>query len=157
MTMHSASGSPLLMAIDGNSLLHRAHHAHEHSGQRDLSGRPTWGLRGMVAAIGGAAARLGPDAVVVGFDCAVASVRREEYSEYKAGRAPKSVELVDQLAGAVDLLRACGFAVVQQEGWEADDVLSSAAALARQHGWRCTVVTSDRDSFALIDETTSVL
>ena len=83
--------------------------------------------------------------------------RRDEYPEYKAGRAEKSAELVDQLAGAVDLLRACGFAVVQHEGWEADDVLSSAAALARDRGWRCTVVTSDRDSFALIDETTSVL
>ena len=64
---------------------------------------------------------------------------------------------MEQLAGAVDLLRRCGFAVVQHEGWEADDVLSSAAALARGHDWRCTVVTSDRDSFALIDESTSVL
>ena len=36
-------------------------------------------------------------------------------------------------------------------------MLSSAAALARGHDWRCTVVTSDRDSFALIDESTSVL
>ncbi|WP_426563981.1 5'-3' exonuclease [Angustibacter sp. McL0619] len=155
--MSTASGTPLLMAIDGNSLLHRAHHAHEHSGQRDLGGRPTWGLRGMVAAIGGAAARLGPDAVIVGFDCAIASRRREEYPEYKAGRAEKADELVDQLTGAAELLRACGFAVVQHEGWEADDVLSSAAALARDRSWRCTVVTSDRDSFALIDQTTSVL
>jgi DNA polymerase-1 len=155
--MSELADTPLLMAVDGNSLLHRAHHAHEHSGQRDLAGRPTWGLRGMVAAIGGAAARLGPDAVVVGFDCAVASVRRDEYPEYKAGRPQKATELVDQLGGVVDLLRACGFAVVQHEGWEADDVMSSAAALARGRGWRCTVVTSDRDSFALIDQTTSVL
>lgn len=145
------------MAVDGNSLLHRAHHAHEHSDQRDLGGRPTWGLRGLVSSIGAAAARLGPDAVVVGFDCGAASRRRDEYAEYKAGRREKSAELLDQLAVAPDLLRACGFAVVQHEGWEADDVLASAAALARRHDWRCTAVTSDRDSFALIDETTSVL
>jgi len=31
------------MAVDGNSLLHRAHHAHEHSGQRDLAGHPQLG------------------------------------------------------------------------------------------------------------------
>src|SRR4051812_43448339 len=103
------SGPALLMAIDGNSLLHRAHHAHEHSQQLDGAGRPTWALRGMVAAIGGAAARLGPDAVVVGFDCAVASRRREEYADYKAGRRPKPPALLEQLAGAVELLRACGF------------------------------------------------
>lgn len=145
------------MAVDGNSLLHRAHHAHEHSGQRDAAGRPTWALRGMVASIGGAAARLSPDAVMVGFDCAGDSCRKDEYPSYKAGRREKSPELVDQLADAPDLLRAAGFSVVQHEGWEADDVLASAAALARNEGWRCTVVTSDRDSFALIDETTSVL
>jgi 5'-3' exonuclease len=151
------ANAPLLLAVDGNSLLHRAHHAHAYSGQRDTAGRPTWGLRGLVTSIAGAAARLTPDAVVVGFDCAVASRRREQYPEYKAGRREKAPELVDQLAGAPDLLRAAGFAVVQHEGWEADDVLASSTALARRSGWRCAVVTSDRDSFALIDDTTAVL
>jgi DNA polymerase-1 len=42
-------------------------------------------------------------------------------------------------------------------GFEADDVLASGAALARRHGWRATLVTSDRDAFSLIDPTTSVL
>jgi len=152
-----APPTPLLMAVDGNSLLHRAHHAHEHSGQRDGAGRPVWALRGLVSSIGSAAGRLTPDAVVVGFDCSGESVRKGEYPAYKTGRREKSSDLLDQLAGAAALLTAAGFAVVQHEGWEADDVLASAAAMARRSGWRCTVVTSDRDSFALIDETTSVL
>jgi DNA polymerase-1 len=151
------ANAPLLLAVDGNSLLHRAHHAHAHSGQRDTNGRPTWGLRGLVTSIAGAAARLTPDAVVVGFDCGVASRRREQYPEYKAGRREKAPELVDLLAGAPDLLRAAGFAVVQHVGGEADAVRASSAALARRSGWRCAVVTSDRDSFALIDDTTAVL
>lgn len=145
------------MAIDGNSLLHRAHHAHGDSDQRDRRGRPVWGLRGLVTSIAGAAARLAPDAIVVGFDCDHDSWRRREYPAYKAGRTQKAPDLVEQLAAAPDLLRAAGFAVVQHQGFEADDVLASAAGLARRDGWRCTVVTSDRDSFALIDETTSVL
>lgn len=149
--------TPLLLAVDGNSLLHRAHHAHAYSGHRDLDGRPVWGLRGLVTSIAGAAARLTPDAVVVGFDCSRASRRREEYPDYKAGRREKEPELVDQLACAPGLLREAGFAVVQHEGWEADDVLASSAALARRSGWRCAVVTSDRDAFALIDDTTAVL
>ena len=155
--MTSEAAAPLLMVVDGNSLLHRAHHAHEASGQRDTSGRATWGLRGLVSSIGGAAARLTPDAVLVGFDCDRESRRKQEYPLYKAGRRDKSTELLDQLDGAPDLLRTAGFCVVQHQGWEADDVLASAAALARRSGWRCTVVTSDRDAFALIDPTTSVL
>jgi DNA polymerase-1 len=145
------------MAVDGNSLLHRAHHAHEHSQQRDSAGRPVWALRGLVSSIGGAAARLTPDAVVIGFDCAGDARRKGEYPAYKAGRREKHADLVEQLEAAPELLRAAGFPVVQHEGWEADDVLASATALARRDGWRSTVVTSDRDSFALIDATTSVL
>jgi len=145
------------MAVDGNSLLHRAHHAHEHSQQRDSAGRPVWALRGLVSSIGGAAARLTPDAVVIGFDCAGDARRKGEYPAYKAGRREKRADLVEQLEAAPELLRAAGFPVVQHEGWEADDVLASATALARRDGWRSTVVTSDRDSFALIDATTSVL
>jgi len=153
----SGAVTPLLMAVDGNSLLHRAHHAHEHSDQRDAAGRPVWALRGLVSSIGGAAARLTPDAVVVGLDCSGESVRKGEYPSYKAGRREKSPDLLDQLACTADLLRAAGFSVVQHDGHEADDVMASAAELARRSDWRCTVVTSDRDSFALIDETTSVL
>jgi 5'-3' exonuclease len=153
----TSADAPLLMAVDGNSLLHRAHHAHEHSGQRDPSGRPVWGLRGLMVSIGGAAARLTPDALVVGFDSTAPLERSAAYPAYKAGRPPKSAELVDQLAGAADLLRSAGVCVVQHDGHEADDVLASATSLARDSGWRCAVVTSDRDSFALIDDSTAVL
>nr|WP_284291213.1 hypothetical protein [Angustibacter aerolatus] len=54
-------------------------------------------------------------------------------------------------------MSAAGIGVVVPDGWEADDVLASGAALAGRSGWRCTVLTSDRDSFALIDDTTCVL
>ena len=155
--MTPSADAPLLMAVDGNSLLHRAHHAHEHSDQRDAAGDPTWALRGLVASIGSAAARLTPDGVVIGFDCAGDSLRKLDYPAYKAGRREKTDDLVRQLAEAPELLRECGFTVVQHEGWEADDVMASAAALARRDGWRCAVVTSDRDAFALIDGSTSVL
>ncbi len=155
--MSPSESAPLLMAIDGNSLLHRAHHAHLGSDQRDRRGRPVWGLRGLVTSIAGAAARLAPDAIVVGLDCDQDSWRKRDYPAYKAGRSQKPADLVEQLQAAPGLLRAAGFSVVQHEGFEADDVLASAAELARHQGWRCTVVTSDRDSFALIDETTSVL
>ncbi len=145
------------MAVDGNSLLHRAHHAHEHSGQRDLTGRAVWGLRGLLVSIGAAAARVTPDAVVVAFDCEGDTCRKHEYAAYKAGRREKSADLLDQLVSAPDLLRQAGFVVQQHDPWEADDVLASAAATARRTGWRCTVVTSDRDAFALVDASTSVL
>lgn len=50
-----------------------------------------------------------------------------------------------------------GVAVAVPAGLEADDVLASTAALAKSAGAKTVIMTSDRDSFALIDEHTSVL
>jgi len=147
----------VLLAIDGNSLLHRAHHAWDGSGEIDRDGRPTWGSRGLLGFIAAAAARVRPEALVVGFDCLEHSVRKAEFPGYKAQRPDKSADLEAQATGAPVLLRDAGMQVVTARGYEADDVLASAAALARDGGWRAVLVTSDRDSFALIDATTSVL
>ena len=163
--MPDAADSPLLLALDGNSLLHRAYHAMAPAGAepaggfatRDGAGRPIWALRGLVGFIARAAARLTPDAVVVGFDCQQRSLRRDEFPAYKAHRPDKPEPLCAQLDDAPGLLREAGLSVVVPPGYEADDVLASSAARAAAAGWRTTVVTSDRDAFALIDGTTSVL
>ena len=149
--------APLLLAVDGDSLLHRAHHAMAGSEQRDAEGRPAWALRGLVSFIATAAARLTPDALIVGFDSREHSVRRAEWPAYKAQRADKHPDLAEQLDAAPQLLTDAGLTVVVRAGYEADDVLASAAALARRGRWRSTLVTSDRDSFALLDDTTFVL
>lgn len=148
---------PLLLAVDGNGLLHRAHHAWADGTQTDRAGRPVWGLIGLVVAIAAAAARCEPDALVVGFDCTERSLRRERFPSYKAHRPGKPADLRAQLEDAPQLLAAAGLPVAQATGHEADDVLASAAALAHRHGWRTVLVTSDRDAFALVDGTTSVL
>ena len=55
------------------------------------------------------------------------------------------------------MLRELGISVVVPAGLEADDVLASCAEHARVSGGQTVVVTSDRDAFALIDDSTRVL
>jgi DNA polymerase-1 len=152
-----ATAGPLLLALDGNSLLHRAYHAGSGDGWVDPAGKPIWALRGLVGYIARAAAHLRPDAVLIGFDCPDESARKLDYPAYKAHRPEKPADLAEQIAAAPELLRAAGFAVVVPPAYEADDVLASSAEHARRNGWRSVLMTSDRDAFALIDETTSVL
>ncbi|QYJ05403.1 hypothetical protein KUV85_06905 [Nocardioides panacisoli] len=147
----------LLLAVDAPSLLHRNHHARATSGLRDRSGRPAWALHGMLRQILDAIDQFTPDAVLFGLDDRESSVRAEWYPDYKAGRAEKDPALVEQLGRAGALLDALGLATVTPPGLEADDVNASAAAWAREHGWNCVIVTSDRDAFALIDDHTRVL
>jgi DNA polymerase-1 len=147
----------LLLVIDGNSLLHRAYHAAATGRLLDDDGRAVWALKGLVSHVAHVAAQLRPDAVLVGFDCPEHSVRKADYARYKAHRPEKPADLSQQLDAAPDLLRASRLPVLVPPGYEADDVLASSAAKARAGGWRTVVVTSDRDAFALIDASTSVL
>lgn len=146
-----------LLALDGNSVLHRSFHSGARTGYRTPAGRPGWAVRGLLDQLVAAVDRSGADAVVVGFDDPDASVRRERWPNYKAQRADKPLTLTDQLADAAELLTNMGIPVVIPPGLEADDVLAAAATTAREAGWQAVLATSDRDAFALIDDTTRVL
>lgn len=149
--------SRLLLAVDAPSLLHRNHHARAESGLLDRGGRPAWALHGMLRQILEAIDQFAPDAVLFGLDDRRTSVREAMYPAYKAGRAEKDPALVDQLERAAALLDALGMLTVTPEGLEADDVNASAATWAEANGWHCVLVTSDRDAFAHISESTQVL
>lgn len=149
--------APLLLAIDGNSLLHRAYHAHERSDQRTVDGQPCWAVNGVWSQLLAAVNRVDPAAILVAFDDPEVNRRRESHPSYKAHRATKHDDLIAQLASAPEQIARTGLCVVTAPGAEADDVLASAAAQAEGAGWRCVVATSDRDAFALITASTSVL
>ena len=157
--MAGASGDQgrVLLAVDGNSLVHRSFHAQAHTGLRRDDGRPMWAVRGLLAQLVAAVERIGPDVVVVGFDDADVNSRRDRWPRYKAARSDKLPTLVGQLELAAEVLRRLGVAVVVPPGLEADDVLASAARFAPTVGATTVVMTSDRDAFALIDEHTRVL
>jgi len=147
----------LLLVVDAPSLLHRSHHARAHTRITDRSGRPAWALHGMLRQIIEAIDGFAPDAVIFGLDDRTTSVRRDFYPDYKAGRAQKHPELVEQLERAGALLDALGFATLTPPGLEADDVNASGATWARSNDWNCIIITSDRDAFAHISGHTRVL
>ncbi|MDO9454528.1 5'-3' exonuclease H3TH domain-containing protein [Nocardioides sp.] len=157
MTTSESTDPRLLLVVDAPSLLHRNHHARVGSDLRDLGGRPAWALHGMLRQILEAVDRFAPDLAVFGFDDRRSSVRATTYPDYKAGRAEKQPDLVDQLDRAAAMLAAMGLHTVTPDGLEADDVSASAAAWAERERWRCVVVTSDRDTFAHLSATTRVL
>ncbi len=148
---------PVLLAIDGNSLVHRSFHSQAATGLRSTTGEPLWAVRGLLTQLIAAVERIGPVAVLVGFDDPDRSVRRDRWASYKASRSEKLETLVCQLATAAEVLRELGLAVIVPDGLEADDVLASAARFGCRSGLATVIMTSDRDAFALIDDNTRVL
>ncbi|WP_300682810.1 5'-3' exonuclease H3TH domain-containing protein [Nocardioides sp.] len=147
-----------LLAVDGNSLTHRAYHAYAETGFRDGRGRPAWAVRGFWNLLLGTIDRIGPDAIVVGFDDPASSRRRARFPEYKAHRKAKDAALIAQLEVIPQTLAAAGITAFTPAGLEADDVMAAAARhVAATEDWQCVIATSDRDAFAQIGPVTSVL
>jgi 5'-3' exonuclease len=146
-----------LLAVDGNSLAHRAYYAYERRGDRTPDGRPLWAVYGFLSLLIGVVNRTSPDAVVVGFDDRTGCARRNRYPGYKGGRPERSEDLYKQLDALPVLLGELGVTVAIPAELEADDVLASASAAAEHAGWECVLATSDKDAFGLITRHTTVM
>lgn len=153
----AAPRGPRLLAVDGNSLAHRAFHAYGSAGIADASGTDRSGVYGFLALLAAIGDVARADALLVGFDCRESSDRRDRWPSYKAQRKAKDPALYALLDIVVAVLDELGVTVVQPPAWEADDVLGSAAAAAERAGWECVLATSDRDAFGLVSDTTTVL
>lgn len=145
-----------LLAIDGNSILNRAFY-----GIRMLTNRQglcTNALFGMVNIIQKQLDALHPDYAAIAFDLHAPTFRHRMYDEYKAGRKPMPEELRMQMPYAKQLAQAMGLCVLEREGYEADDILGTLAAMADGAGDTCAyILTGDRDSLQLIGEHVCVL
>lgn len=146
-----------LLCIDGNSILNRAFYGIRLLTAKD--GTPTNALYGMINIFSKQIEEYKPDFAAVAFDLKAPTFRHKMYDEYKAGRHAMPDELVAQMPLAKQIVPMLGLHVLQLEGYEADDILGTLAAMARAYGEECRtlVLTGDRDSLQLIDATTNVL
>ncbi|MCE5189259.1 MAG: DNA polymerase I [Eubacteriales bacterium] len=143
-----------LIAIDGNSLLHRAYHALPPMTTRE--GIPTGALHGFLGMLLKLIERK-PDYLVVAFDMHGPTFRHEQFSEYKAGRKETDEDLRAQFPVLKDLLKAMGIAVCETPRYEADDILGTFSRLCEARQIDALLVTGDRDALQLIGEHTHVL
>ena len=146
-----------LLCIDGNSILNRAFYGIRALSTKD--GTPTNALYGMINIFSKHIEEYKPDFAAVAFDLKAPTFRHKMYDEYKAGRHAMPDELAAQMPIAKQLVPILGLHVLQYEGYEADDILGTLAAMARAYGEGCRalILTGDRDSLQLIDANTNIL
>ena len=143
-----------LIAIDGNSLMHRAYHALPPMTTR--AGVPTGALHGFLSMLLKLIER-NPDYLVVAFDMHGPTFRHEQFDAYKAGRRETDDDLRTQFPLLKELLCEMGIAVCETPRYEADDILGTFAKQCEQAGIDALLVTGDRDALQLIGERTHVL
>ncbi len=144
-----------LLVVDGNSILNRAFYGIRPLKTKD--GLFTNAIYGMVTILERHLQTYNPDYFAVAFDMRAKTFRHKFFEGYKANRHGMPEELAVQLEPAKDCLRAMGALVLSKEGYEADDILGTLAAMAEREDVMTYIVTGDRDSLQLITEKTNVV
>ncbi len=137
----------MLLAIDGDSLAHRAYHALPKS----IRLNAIVGFSNFLMRLWDAEQ---PESVLVGWDSLeTPTYRHEALPAYQSGRVFEQ-SILDQLGMMPALTESFGFQVGKGGGYEADDFLAAAA-----HAWPGPVVvaTSDRDAFQLVSDRVTIL
>ncbi|MCI9002838.1 MAG: DNA polymerase I [Oscillibacter sp.] len=143
-----------LMVIDGNSIINRAYYGIRPLTTRD--GLYTHAVFGFLTTLLRLEGEENPDAVCVTFDLHAPTFRHKADGTYKATRKPMPEELQMQVPVLKEVLDALSIPRYELEGWEADDLLGTISRKCAAEGWECVVVTGDKDSLQLINETTKV-
>ncbi len=127
-----------LLAVDGDSLAHRAYHALPKTIRR-ADGRPAGAVLGFANFLLRLWEAEQPRAVLVGFDTLeVPTYRHEVFPGYQGGREFDEA-ILEQLPLLPELVEACGFAVAKAPGYEADDFLAAASAAEEAAGGHALV------------------
>lgn len=139
-----------IVLIDGHSILHRAFF-----GIPDLTnaeGIHTNAVYGFLNIMFKILDEEKPDYLTVAFDVHASTFRHKLYAEYKGTRKPMAEELRQQVPLMKELLTAMGIVILEKEGYEADDILGTAARMAEEAGLLASVVSGDRDLLQLATE-----
>lgn len=146
-----------LLCIDGNSILNRSFYGIRLLTTKD--GFHTNALYGLVNVISRELEALKPDYAVIAYDLKAPTFRHKMYDAYKAGRHAMPDELREQMPVSREFAEMLGLHILDMEGYEADDILGTLAAMAEADPEDCMayLLTGDKDSLQLISPRVHVL
>ncbi len=132
-----------LVLVDGHSILNRAFY-----GVPDLTnaaGLHTNAIYGFLNILFKILDEESPDYLTVAFDVKAPTFRHEMYEAYKGTRKPMPEELREQVPVMKEVLQAMGIRIIEQAGYEADDLLGTLAKRAEAEEIDVSLVSGDRD------------
>ena len=141
-----------LVVIDGNSIFYRSFYALPLLS--NSKGEYSNAVYGFAIQIINIIQNIKPKYMVVAFDASKKTFRNDLFDGYKATRKPMPDELRSQIEPLKRMLKLMNVAIVEEQGLEGDDIIGIISK--RFLDTETIIVTGDRDSFQLVDDTTSV-
>ena len=138
------------LLIDGFNLAYRCFHALPELTRAD--GFPTGALHGWVKSLWKLVDLERPDSTLVFFDLGESAERVALHAEYKAQREPMPEALRRQIDPIKAFTRAMGFAGIEEQGVESDDLLAAEAVRCAAAGDEVVIVSSDKDFAQIVSD-----
>jgi len=144
-----------LYLVDVSSLFFRAYYAISNH-LTSPKGLPTNALYGLLSMTDKFIKTHSAEYIVYCFDHKKPSFRKEIYSDYKANRGDMPEDLKAQIPYIKKLISFLGITMVEQEGYEADDLIGSLAVIAQKEQYKVIIVSGDKDFAQLVNHSVSL-
>ncbi len=132
-----------ILLIDALSIANRAFYGVPHLSTKE--GFATNAIYGFLNIMFSLLDKEKPDLIGVAFDVSTPTFRHIKNADYKSHRKGSPTELSPQIPVIKEILDAMNIFRIEQEGFEADDLLGSIAKLAQNQGLNPIIVSGDKD------------
>jgi DNA polymerase-1 len=137
-----------IFLVDGSGYIYRAFHAIREL--RNSKGFPTNAIYGFTRMLIKLLDEKQFHGIVMFFDSKGPTFRHEIYKDYKANRPPMPEDLSIQIPYIQKITSAFNIPTVAMSGYEADDLIATAADRAEKEGYSVVIVSGDKDLKQLI-------
>ena len=141
-----------LYLLDGMALAYRAHFAFIKSRLKNSEGIATGPILGFANTLVKLLEEEEPTHIAVAWDTHAPTFRHEIDDQYKANRPPQPDELRAGIPLIKEMLRKFRISNIEQDGFEADDIIGTIAFNAVADEVDVFLVTPDKDFMQLVDE-----
>ncbi|CAN5157318.1 DNA polymerase I [soil metagenome] len=145
-----ADRRPLLMLIDGPSLVYRGYFALPPLTMSD--GTLVNAVFGFLQIVLRGMADVKPDYAIVSFDVGKPQFRFDAFPDYKKGRPSMPDDLRTQFPIVREIAAMMGMPTRELSGYEADDVIGTLSKKATAAGVDTMIVSGDLDGLQLVDD-----
>ncbi|OOB80001.1 MAG: DNA polymerase I [Epulopiscium sp. Nuni2H_MBin001] len=143
-----------LLLIDGLSIANRAFYGIPHLSTKD--GLATNAIYGFLNIMFSFIEKEKPDLLGIAFDVSKPTFRHLINEDYKGNRKGAPAELSPQIPVLKEVLDAMNIFRIEQEGFEADDLLGSIAKIAQSQSLDVVVVSGDKDLLQIATDTIEI-
>lgn len=141
-----------LFLLDGMALAYRAYFSMIRTPLINSKGMNTSAVFGFINTLNKLIDDEKPDFIAVAFDTSEPTFRHIQFADYKATREAMPDDLRPQIDKIKEVISAYNIPMIEQHGFEADDIIGTLVKRAEKEGVLSFMVTSDKDYMQLVNK-----